>query len=199
MFRSTVVEMSVKLRDESPGYHHVVSRGNNKRRIYDDDRDRVFFCLTVERVARKNGWRILAYCLMDNHYHLLIHVGEQGLSRGMCELNTGYAVHYNAIHGRVNHLFGKRYWNRRMRTEASVVNVVRYIVQNPRRAGGSRELESYVWTSYAASIGLAFSRIELARDDLLGFFGRSPALAIENLRIFCSAMPLGGHVRRQPP
>jgi REP element-mobilizing transposase RayT len=191
--------MSVKLRDESPGYHHVVTRGNNKRRIYEDDRDRIFFCLTVERVARKYGWRILAYCLMDNHYHLLIHVGEKGLSRGMCELNTGYALHYNAIHGRVNHLFGKRYWNRRMRTDASVMNVVRYIVQNPRRAGGARELEAHVWTSYAASIGLAFARIELAKDELLSFFGGTPALATENLRIFCSRLPLGSHVGRQPP
>jgi REP element-mobilizing transposase RayT len=191
--------VSVSLRDESPGYHHVVTRGNNKRRIYEDDRDRIFFCLTVERVARKYGWRILAYCLMDNHYHLLIHVGDQGLARGMCELNTGYAVHYNATHGRVNHLFGKRYWNRRMRTEASVLNVVRYIVQNPKRAGVSGALESFVWTSYAASIGLAFARIELAKDDLLSFFGRTPALALEYLRVFCSAAPLGGHGRRQPP
>ena len=191
--------MSTPRRDESPGYHHVVTRGNNKRRIYEDDRDRVFFCMTVERIALKYGWRILAYCLMDNHYHLLIRVGEQGLSRGMCELNTGYAVHYNTTHGRVNHLFGKRYWNRRMRTEASVLNVVRYIVQNPRRAGGTRALESYVWTSYAASIGLAFARIELAKDELLSFFGRTPTRAAENFRMFCSAMPLGGHVRRQPP
>lgn len=192
-------DVSVSLRDESTGYHHVVTRGNNKRRIYEDDRDRIFFCLTVERVARKYGWRILAYCLMDNHYHLLIHVGDQGLARGMCELNTGYAVHYNATHGRVNHLFGKRYWNRRMRTEASVLNVVRYIVQNPRRAGVSGALESFVWTSYAASIGLAFARIELAKDDLLSFFGRTPALALGHLRVFCSAAPLGGHGRRQPP
>jgi REP element-mobilizing transposase RayT len=75
--------MSTSLRDESPGYHHVITRGNNKRRIYVDDRDRLFFCMTVRRIARKYGWTVLAYCLMDNHYHLLISVGEQGLHRGM--------------------------------------------------------------------------------------------------------------------
>ncbi len=191
--------VSTELRDESPGYHHVVTRGNNQRVIFLDDYDRMYFCLRVNHLARKYGWVILAYCLMDNHYHLLIHVGERGLSRGMGELNTSYAVHFNARHGRVNHLFGKRFWNRRVRTDASLWNVVRYIVQNPRRAGGTRALESYVWTSYAATIGLAHARMNLARDELLPLFGSTPERAIEEFRIFCSASPLGGQVRRQPP
>ncbi len=186
-------------RDESPGYHHVVTRGNNKRRIYDNDRDREFFADHVTRVARKHGWRLLAYCLMDNHYHLVVHIGEQGLSSGMCELNTGYAVRYNKVHGRVNHLFGKRYWNRRMRTESSLLNVIRYVIQNPRRAGGTRELESYVWTSYPATIGRAFAAIPLARDELLALFGRSPKVALAAFREFCSALPGGGKSRGQPP
>ena len=98
--------VSTPLRDESPGYHHVVTRGNNKRKIFKADKDRGFFCLTVDRVAKKYGWTVLAYVLMDNHYHLVISVGERGLSAGMCELNTAYAVWFNQEHGRVNHLFG---------------------------------------------------------------------------------------------
>jgi REP element-mobilizing transposase RayT len=191
--------MSVKLRDESPGYHHVVCRGNNKRAIYLDDRDRQFFCLTVTRIARKYGWTVLAYCLMENHYHLVLGVGDRGLARGMCELNTGYALAFNARHGRVNHLFGKRYWNRRIKTHASVLSTIRYVVQNPRRAGLPGPLEGFAWTSYAATIGLAYARIALARDEALAFFGSTPAHAVEEFRIFCSATPLAGHVRRQPP
>jgi len=191
--------VSTPLRDESPGYHHVVTRGNNKRAIYLDDRDREFFCSSVTRIARKYGWTILAYCLMDNHYHLLISVGEKGLSDGMCELNSGYACTFNARHGRVNHLFGKRYWNRRITTDASLWNVVRYIVQNPRRAGGEKPLEGYRWTSYAATIGLAFADIQLARTEVLRFFGRVRAEAVDDFRIFCSATALAGHVRWQPP
>jgi hypothetical protein len=95
------------LRDEAPGFHHVVTRGNNKRRIFDNDHDRWFFCITVDRIAKKYGWTIVAYALMANHYHLIICVGDRGLSDGMCELNTGYAREYNVRHGRVNHLFGK--------------------------------------------------------------------------------------------
>jgi putative transposase len=191
--------MSVQIRDERPGYHHVVTRGNNKRTIYKDDYDREFFCTTVERIAKKYDWTIIAFALMSNHYHLVLHVTEKGLSDGMCELNTGYALTYNARHDRINHLFGKRYWNRPLISQASLMNAVRYVVQNPRRAGGSKPLEAYVWTSYAATIGLAFSAIKLDRDALLALFGRTPASAIESFREFCSTTGLSGHVRRQPP
>jgi REP element-mobilizing transposase RayT len=191
--------MSRPHRDESPGYHHVTTRGNNKREIFLEDRDREFFCLTVTRIARKYGWTVLAYCLMDNHYHLLLSVGDKGLSAGMQELNGGYATTFNLTHGRINHLFGRRFWNRKIETHASLLNTVRYVVQNPRAAGGSKKLEEYDWTSYAPTMGLAFSPIALARDELLAFFGSNPAQALEEFRIFCSATPLTGHVRRQAP
>jgi putative transposase len=191
--------MSYTPRDESPGFHHVVTRGNNKRRIFDDDRDRWFFCITVNRVARKFGWTILAYVLMDNHYHLIISVGERGLSDGMCELNTAYARQYNVYHGRINHLFGKRFWNRRLKNEASLLNAIRYVVQNPRRAGDSRPLEAYEWTSYAATIGLAYAAMKLDRDTVLALFSPTPDRAVGEFRAFCLATPLTSHVRWQPP
>lgn len=191
--------MSTQLRDESPGYHHVITRGNNKRTIFEAERDRWFFCLTVDRIAKKYGWTVLAYCLMDNHYHLVISVGERGLSAGMCELNTAYAVWFNQEHGRINHLFGKRFWNRRLLTDASLFNAIRYVIQNPRRAGAPGALEAHVWTSYAATIGLAFAAIQLARDELLAFFGRTPESAIQRFRDLCAAPVPRDHVGRQPP
>lgn len=191
--------MKVERRDESPGFHHVITRGNNKRRIFVDDHDRHDFCMRVALVARRNDWTILAYCLMDNHYHLVISVGAKGLSRGMCELNTGHARSFNARHGRINHLFGKRYWNRRIRNEASILNTIRYVVRNPRRAGGSKPLEMYTWSSYAATIGLAQDKIALARDELLPFFASTPARAIEAFRNYCSSSDSTSRVRWQPP
>jgi REP element-mobilizing transposase RayT len=191
--------MSTPLRDQSPGYHHVVTRGNNRQAIYLGDRDRAVFCLMVTRVARKYGWTVLAYCLMDNHYHLLLSVGEKGLSDGMCELNGGYATTFNAEHGRVNHLFGRRFWNRRITTDESLWNVVRYIVQNPRRAGGTKPLEGYRWTSYATTIGLALADIRLARAEVLQFFGRAEGQAVDRFRAFCSVSTWEGPVRWQPP
>jgi putative transposase len=186
-------------RDESPGYHHVVTRGNNKRVIYEDTRDRRFFCLTVDRIAEKYGWTIIAYCLMRNHYHLIIRVREKGLSAGMCELNTAYAIHFNVWHGRINHLFGKRFWSRRLRSEGAFFNAVRYVIRNPVLDGGKRPLESYRWTSYAATIGLAFADMKLARDELLEFYGRTPREAIAEFRASCSRPVPRGHERWQPP
>jgi REP element-mobilizing transposase RayT len=191
--------VSYTLRDESPGYHHVVTRGNNRRAIYENDRDRLFFCLTVDRVAKKYGWTILAYCLMRNHYHLVIRVGERGLSAGMCELNTAYAIHFNVEHGRINHLFGKRFWNRRLRSEGALFNAVRYVVRNPVFDAGAKPLEAYKWTSYAATIGLAFAEMKLARDELLELFGRTPEEALDEFREFCSRPVPRGHDRWQPP
>jgi REP element-mobilizing transposase RayT len=177
----------------------VITRGNNKRAIFVEDGDRAFFCLTVTRIARKYGWTVLAYCLMDNHYHLVLSVGVQELSRGMQELNGGYATTFNLAHGRADHLFGRRFWNRKITTHASLLNTVRYVVQNPRAAGGSKKLEEYAWTSYAPTLGLAFPPIALARDELLAFFGSSPKHALDEFRMFCSARPLASHGRSQAP
>lgn len=176
-------------RDVFAGIHHVVTRGNNKRTIYLDDRDRTLFCLAVTRVVRRRGWSVLAYVLMRNHYHLLVSVPDASLAAGMQQVNHSYAITHNARHGRINHLFGKRYWSRRPATDAAVMAAARYIVQNPRRAGSPLPLEAHPWSSYAATIGMEHARIPLARDELLPFFGRHPSLAIAAFRAFCVEEP----------
>lgn len=186
--------MSYQPRDESLGLHHVVARGNNKRAIYLDDLDRLVFCLRVDRISRLCGWRILAYVLMRNHYHLLISVGDEGISDGMCRLNTGHALMFNTRHERINHLFGRRYWNRRLTTDASVRNAARYIVQNPVRAGGRLPLEQYEWSSYAPTVGIGFPKMKLAIDELLPFFGARPRTAIAEYRDFCDQLPSPGEL-----
>jgi hypothetical protein len=80
-----------------------------------------------------------------------------------------------------------------------VVNALRYVVQNPRRAGGSRPLEAYVWSSYAATIGVAYASLRLDRDQVLQYFGTTPERAIDEYRAYCAALPSTGHVPRQPP
>jgi putative transposase len=176
-------------RNENPGFHHVVTRGNDKRPIYLEERDRRLFCLTVERVRKRCGWDVLAYVLMSNHYHLLLRVGEDGLSDGMHDLNHGYAVTFNAHHGRINHVFGKRFWNRELTTDASLQAAARYIVQNPRRAGLATDLAGYPWSSYRATVGLEFPHITLDRDSLLGFFGSTPSRSLAAYTSFCESLP----------
>lgn len=174
------------LRDESAGFHHVVTRGNNKRDIYLAQADYEAFCTLLVRKAREHGWSVVGYALMRNHYHLVLRIGDQGLSTGMCQLNSTYAATFNAFHDRVNHLFGRRYWNRRITTDTELRNVVRYVVQNPVRAGGTSPPEAYPWTSYAGTVGVAYPPIPLARDELLPLFGRTPRSAISEFAAYCA-------------
>ena len=191
--------MTYKPRDNRPGFHHVVTRGNNKQRIFLNNADREQFLRTLARIANRHGWNIYAYCLMRNHYHLVLNIDERGLSDGMCELNTAYALTFNMSHGRINHLFGRRYWSEYLADDRRVLNAVRYVVQNPRRAGRSGSLESYAWSSYAATIGLALSFAHLATGELLAFFGNGRDRAIARFVEFCDVHPPNGHARWQPP
>jgi putative transposase len=195
--------MGYPLRDETVGYHHVGARGNNKQQIYITVRDRHLFLFHVDRLAAKYGWKILAYALMRNHYHLVVRIGDEGLARGMCELNTAYAHGFNVEHGRINHLFGRRYWSELATSDEHLKNAVRYVLQNPRRAGARGPLEGHPWTSYRASVGLDFGLKHFARDELLGLFGHDPLTSVAAFKDFCEMTQAddaaASHVRCQPP
>jgi REP element-mobilizing transposase RayT len=75
------------------GFFHIGTRGNNRRSIFADDRDRESFLVIMRRVARRYAWQLYAYCLMNNHYHLIVQIADLGLSQGMCELNTAHLRH----------------------------------------------------------------------------------------------------------
>jgi REP element-mobilizing transposase RayT len=189
--------MTYVRRDESPGIHHVTCRGNNKRSIFEDDRDRRRFLTHVAHVAEAHGWKIHAYCLMRNHYHLVIEIGERGMSRGLCELNTGYALSYNKRHGRVNHLFGKRYWSGGLSDEASFINACRYVVQNPVSAGLVDDPGEWRWSSYRATVGLALAEIPLEPNELRAAFAPPRPTTFARVRKFFSRSTTNR--RWQPP
>ncbi len=181
--------MAYKPRIEVPyGYYHVVTRGNNKRRIYEDDRDRETFLVLLERVARRYGWLLYAYCLMGNHYHLVMQIAENGISHGMCELNTAYAVTYNLRHDRINHLFGRRFWSELVTTDAYLLGACRYVVQNPVRAGLSATCDDWAWSSYRATIGAAPARPFLAAQNVLDFVAPRSRQQVTAFRDFCSVI-----------
>jgi REP element-mobilizing transposase RayT len=180
---------------EIPGAcYHVGTRGNNKQPIFIDDADRKRFLLLLERAARRHGWLVYAYCLMTNHYHLVLQLSDRGLSRGMCELNGGYALGFNERHGRSNHLFGRRFWDRHLDTDEYFNETCRYVVLNPIRVGLEPELGIWPWSSYRATIGDDLAPAFLAVGALLGRFGTSPTGARSAYFRHVSA----GRVRRQP-
>ena len=130
-------------------------RGNNRRPIFDEDDDRRMFLKVLGKAKVLHGWRLHAYCLMTNHYHLLLETPEPNIGVGMRWLNSVYSHRFNQRHGRVGHLFQRRYDDGYIIDTDHLREVVRYIPLNPVRAGMCRRPEQYRWSSYAATLGQA--------------------------------------------
>jgi putative transposase len=119
----------------SGALYHVTSRGNRQEDIYEDDTDRSVFLSVLEKTCSTNNWICHAYCLMSNHYHLLIETPDSNLSKGMRQLNGVYTQSYNRIHNRVGHVFQGRFKAIFVEKETYLLELARYIVLNPVRAG----------------------------------------------------------------
>jgi REP-associated tyrosine transposase len=134
------------------GVHHVFARGNGRQDIYLDDVDRHSYLFLLGRVIAKQQWRCLAFCLMDNHVHLLIETPIANLGDGMRSLHGVFAQQFNARHGRSGHLFQGRYGSVLMRTEGHVWTVAAYIARNPVVAGLCHRPDDWRWSSHRAIV-----------------------------------------------
>ena len=173
---------------EPSGIYHVISRGNNRGRLYWDDHDHQVFLLRLDRVATKYKWIGLAYCLMTTHYHLLVQLPEGGLSSGMQELNGEYARETNHRHRRVGHLFQNRFYSDWVTTEKHLFGAIRYIALNPVRAGICGDPATWPWSSHRASVGLERPIDYLALPQLLELFDHRPA---EGVVSYCRLVGAG--------
>ena len=182
-------------RHQEPGaYYHVVARGNNKQLIFDDELRRLFLNL-VKLASATYDWRVLAFALMRNHYHLVLKIGDPGLSDGMWALNTRFAKASNSRFGRINHCLGRRFWSAQLETEHYLLSSVRYCYWNPPRARICAEPSDSTWTSYRASVGLDQPHPVVAQSELLALFDANPAHARRALSGFVAE----GRVRCQAP
>ncbi len=144
--------MARQLRLQFPGaVYHLTSRGNAGQAIYLDDADRVRFLDLLGREVEQQRWRCHAYCLMDNHYHLLVETPEANLSRGMGRLNMAYAQGFNRRHERAGHLFQGRYKAIVVERDSHLLELCRYLVLNPVRAGLVDSPLAWPWSSYRAT------------------------------------------------
>lgn len=135
------------------GNYHVIARGNERRSIYRDDVDRQHFLELLAEVRKDYRWRILCYCLLGNHYHLLVQTPEPNLAVGMRQLNGVYSQWFNRRHARVGHLLQGRYSAKLVQADQHLLAVARYIVRNPVRAGLCEQPGEWRWSSYRATLG----------------------------------------------
>ena len=150
---------------------HITARGNEQRNIFRDDADRERFLLLLRQTVTRFGWRLFAWVLMTNHYHLLFQTPQPNLSRGMHWLNGRYAQWFNRRHGRSGHLFQGRFHGRLVEKESHLLAVARYVVLNPVRAGLIAHPKDWRWSSYRQTAGIDVPETWLAANDLLESFG----------------------------
>jgi len=160
--------------------YHVTARGNAREDIFDDDKDRQTFLECLGKVVHRFNWLSHAYCLMDNHYHLVIETPEANLSKGMRQLNGIYTQRYNRRHRTVGHVFQGRYKAILIQKESHLLEVCRYVVLNPVRAKAVEKVEQWKWSSYRGTAGLAEGPPWLTVDWVLGQFDqdRHPAASL---------------------
>ncbi|MBC7221679.1 transposase [Candidatus Bipolaricaulota bacterium] len=179
--------MARPLRIEFPGaLYHITSRGNAGQEVFLDDKDRFSFLDLLGEVVERFHWRCYAYCLMPNHYHLLVETVEPTLSRGMRHLNGVYTQAFNRRHGRSGHVFQGRFKAVLVEKESHLLEAARYIVWNPVRAGLVRHPKDWKWSSYRATAGLSPRPPFLDVDFILAQFGSDPERAARAYRKFVS-------------
>ena len=171
--------MARPLRLELPGaVYHVTSRGDRREDIYLNDADRQRWLDLLGEVCVRHNWLCHAYCLMDNHFHIVIETVDGNLSAGMRQLNGVYTQWHNRTHGRVGHVFQGRFKAIIVQREAYLLELARYVVLNPVRAGICQMPEQWRWSSHLAMVGQAHRPNWLHTEWLLGQFGNEYAKAV---------------------
>ena len=177
--------MARPLRIEYEGaVYHVTTRGNSGSDIFLRDADRERFLEILASTVERFGWICHAYCLMSNHYHLLVETPQPNLSRGMKHLNGVYTQWFNRKYSRFGHLVQGRFKSIIVEKESYLLELARYIVLNPVRAKMVRSARDWRWSSYRATAGQVDPPEFLTTNWLLAQFDRNPAKAVHAYRVF---------------
>ncbi|MCX5834447.1 MAG: transposase [Deltaproteobacteria bacterium] len=188
--------MARPLRIEYPGaLYHITSRGNARARIFADDIDRKIFLRILGFVLKRFNWLCHAYCLMGDHYHLLVETPDANLSRGMRQLNGLYTQRFNWRHHKSGHLLQGRYKAILVDKDEYLLELARYMMLNPVRAGMVDFPEGYAWSSYRATVGKIGTPELLTPDWLLAQFGEERRIA---QRRFADFVRAGTNLKKSP-
>ena len=180
--------MARPLRIEFSGaLYHVTARGNAQENIYRTDGDRQQFLALLHNTVNRYDWYCHAYCLMDNHYHLLIETSTPTLSKGMKFLNGTYTQYFNRQHLRVGHVFQGRYKAILVQKDSYRLELARYIVLNPVRAHMVLSAKKWRWSSYRATAGYDENDACLTTEWVLAGFANTKNVAQQRYRDFVRA------------
>jgi putative transposase len=168
------------------GIYHVTNRGNRKQPIFLSDADRRLFLDIGKRISGRHRWSVHGYCLMQNHYHLVVQTPNADLSAGMQAINGEYAQWFNRDHGFVGHVFQGRFKAILVESDWHLLELARYLAMNPVRAGLCFSPSQWPWSSFGEVVGdSALSLVQSSK--VLRFFGEDPERARQAFREFVEA------------
>ncbi|MEN6616877.1 MAG: transposase, partial [Syntrophorhabdus sp.] len=180
--------MARPLRVEFPGaLYHVTSRGNSGQKIFHDDNDRKIFLAIIREIIERYHFILHSYCLMDNHYHLVVETPEGNLSEGMRQINGIYTQKYNRRHEKTGHVFQGRYKAIIVDKDSYLLELVRYVCLNPVRANKVQDAQDWIWSSYRAAAGIERAPAWLCVDWVLGQFSVTKRRAEKLFIVFVNA------------
>lgn len=181
--------------------YHVTARGDRREAIYEDEVDREHFLDVLGQVVGQFNWCCHAYCLMSNHYHLVIATPDGNLSKGMRQLNGVFTQWSNRRHHRTGHLFQGRYKAILVDADSYLLELTRYVVLNPVRAHMVDSPAKWPWSSHQAVMGEVDAPAWLESDGLLAQFGARRARAVAAYEKFVhegmEGEPIWRHLNRQ--
>lgn len=149
------------------GYYHIMIRGINREYIFQTEKEKHYFMGILEEELNSG---LAGYCLMDNHVHLLVNAQLNELSLAIKKVNIKYAMRYNYHKQRVGHLFQNRFKSEVIHSDPYLMQVIRYIHDNPVRAGMIQKSEEYQWSSYKEYLGNAALIAERHKAFILSLF-----------------------------
>jgi REP element-mobilizing transposase RayT len=167
------------------GVYHVIVRGINRQNIFCEEEDFYRYLKTLERTMTVSAFELLAYCLMENHVHLLIKEEQENLGQIMKRIGSSYAYWYNCKYQRTGHVFQDRYKSEPVEDDKYLITVIRYIHNNPIKAGMVTKPEQYRWSSCSKYYGEKENISGLTKTDfVLSLFSEKKNLAIKEFRQF---------------
>lgn len=163
------------------GIYHIILRGINRQIIFTEEEDSIKFLAVLKKYQEISGYRLYAYCLMGNHIHLLLKEGQEDLGIIMRRIGASYVFWYNWKYQRCGHLFQDRFKSEGVEDEGYFLTVLRYIHQNPIKAGIVNDIGTYKWSSYSEYIEKG---VLIDTDFALNLFNNNRGKAIEGFKEF---------------